>query len=125
MPLQKRTGKRWCICVTSFVQVFKGSEGVMESTSNSASTITQTEFVQIVFWNSVQLSDFQLERSPGSLLSGGLAIDSFMALFTTVHTKVVVKAVLALLGGQFPSFLERGTTLSLCSVNFCVTVFRR
>jgi len=97
----------------------------MESMSNSASTITQTEFVQIFLWDSVHLSDFQRKGSPRSLLSGGFAIDSFVPLFTAIHAEVIVKAVLALLGGEFPMFLKQGAALSLGSINFCVTVFHR
>ena len=97
----------------------------MESTSNSASTITQTEFVQIFFWDSVHLLDFQRKGSPRSLLSGGLAINGFVSLFTAIHAEVIVKVVLVLLGGEFPTFLKWGMVLSLGSVNFCVTVFCR
>ena len=97
----------------------------MEGTSNSASTITQTEFVQVFFQDSVHLSDFWYKGSPGSLLSGGLAINGFMPLFTAIHAEVIVKAVLALFQHEFPLFLKQGVMLSLGSVNFCVTVFRR
>jgi len=97
----------------------------MESMSNSASTITQAEFVQIFFWDHVHLSDFQHKGSPRFLLSGGLAINGSVPLFTAIHAKVIVKAVLALLGGELPTFLEWGMALSLGSINFCVTVFRR
>jgi len=125
MPLQKRIGKRWCICVTSFIQIFEGSEEIIEGTSNSASTVTQTKFVQIFFWDSVHLLDFQSKGSPGSLLSGGLTVDGFVPLFTPIHTKVVVKVVLLLFWGEFPTFLKQGMALSLGGVNFCVTVFCR
>jgi len=125
MPLQKRLGKRWCNCVTSGVKVFEGSERVMESTSNSASTITQTQFVQVVFWDGVHLADFRHKGSPRSLLSGGFTVDGFVSLFTTVHTEIVVKVVLLLFWGEFPTFLKWGMSLSLGGVNFCVTVFCR
>jgi len=97
----------------------------MESMSNSASTIIQTEFVQIFFWDSVYLSDFWRKGSPGSLLSGGLAINGFVSLFTAIHAEVIVKAVLVLFRGKFPMSLKWGPALSLGSVNFCITVFRR
>jgi len=81
----------------------------MESTSTSASTITQTEFVQIFFRNSVHLSDFRRKRSPGLCLSGGLAIDGLVSLFTEIHAEIIVKAVLSLLGSELPTFLEWDT----------------
>jgi len=97
----------------------------VEGTSNSASTITQTEFVHVFFWNSVHLLDFQSKGSPGPLLSGGFTVDGFMALFTAIHTEVIVEAVLSLFWGEFPIFLKWGMTLSLGGVNFCITVFCR
>jgi len=97
----------------------------MESTSNSASTITQAKFVQVVFWDGVHLSDFWSKGSSGPLLPRCFTIDGFMPLFTAIHTEVVVKAVLSLFRGEFPMFLKQGMALSLGGVNFCVTVFRR
>jgi len=97
----------------------------VESTSNSASTITQTKFVQVFFQDGVHLSDFQSKRSAGPLLSRGFTIDGFMALFTAVHTEIVVKAVLSLFQGEFPLSLKQGTMLSLGDIDFCVTVFCR
>ena len=97
----------------------------MESTSNSASIITQTKFVQVFFQDRVHLSDLGSKGSSGPLLSGGFTVDGFMPLFTAIHTKVIVEAVLSLFRGKFPTFLKRGTALSLGGVYFCVTVFRR
>jgi len=97
----------------------------MESMSNSASTITQTKFVQVFFLDSVYLLDFWHKGSSGPFLSGCFTVDGFMPLFTTIHTEVVVKAVLTLLRGEFPMFLKWGTALSLGSINFCITVFHR
>ena len=97
----------------------------MKSTSNSASTIAQTKFVQIFFRNDVHLSDFWSKESSGPLLSGCFTVDGFVSLFTTIHAEIIVEAVLALFGGKFSSFLKQGMALSLGGVNFCVTVFRR
>jgi len=97
----------------------------MEGTSNSASTITQTKFVQVFFWDGVHLLDLQSKGSSGLLLSGGFTVDGFVPLFTAIHAEVIVKAVLALFRSKFPTFLEWGTALSLGGVNFYVTVFHR
>ena len=97
----------------------------MESTSNSASTIAQAKFVQVFFRDCVNLSDLGCKGSSGPLLPGGFTVDGFVSLFTAVHTKIVVEAVLALFLGEFSSFLKRRSALSLGSVNYCVTVFRR
>jgi len=97
----------------------------MESASNSASIITQTQFVQVIFWDCVHLSDLGSKGSSGPLLSRGFTVDGFMPLFTTVHTKVVVKAVLVLFLGEFPLFLKRRAALSLGGVNYCIPVFCR
>ena len=97
----------------------------MESTSNSASAITQTKFVQVFFRDGVHLSDFQSKGGSGPLLSRGFTVDGFVPLFTTVHTEIVVKVVLLLFRGKFPTFFKWGMTLSLGGINFCVTVFHR
>jgi len=97
----------------------------MESTSNSTSAITQTKFVQVIFGDCVQLSDLWSKGSSGPLLSRCFTVDGFVPLFTAIHAEVIIKAVLTLLGGEFTTFLKWGTTLSLGSVNFCVTVFCR
>ena len=97
----------------------------MESTSNSTSTITQTKFVQVVFWDCVQLLDLWSKGSSGPLLSGCFTVDGFVPLFTAIHAEVIIEAVLALLRGEFTTFLEWGMMLSLGSINFCITVFCR
>jgi len=97
----------------------------VEGTSNSASTITQAEFVQVFFWDSVHLLDFGSKGRSGPLLSRSFTINGFMPLFTAIHTKIVVKAVLSLFRGEFPLFLKRGMALSLGGINLCVTVFHR